>query len=146
MMARILFRKTKNKIWVYWCIIYISCQFISESTQDTPHILKHHNKSLKSSYERTDITNSFRSNVSLENGAFPTNNLQFTIYYDTKNQDDMVKQQYSSLPYPPVSKYDMEHEKDHYDDIDGSAPYKVYYALTPRMVNHFLFKGKNAFR
>jgi hypothetical protein len=41
--------------------------------------------------------------------------LEIPGYYDTLTNDDIVREQYSLLPYPPVTKEALELEKTHYN-------------------------------
>ena len=75
--------------------------------------------------------------------------------YDTLTQNDTVRKQYSTLPYPAVSQEDLAQEKEHYKHHKRpvraygeirSRPAAIPYALTLEAINHFLFNGKNLFR
>ena len=75
--------------------------------------------------------------------------------YDTLSESDIVRIQYSKLPYPPVTDQSLAKEKMYYDDNINpikaygamqNKPYFVSYGTTLEAVNHFLFKGKNNFR
>ena len=66
---------------------------------------------------------------------------------DTTSQDDVVKNQYSSLPYPPVSEHQMELEKIHYmSNYSKQYPFDMYAPITLENMNHFLFNGNSSFR
>ena len=75
--------------------------------------------------------------------------------YDTLSESDVVRIQYSKLPYPPVTDQSLAKEKMYYDDNINpikaygamrNKPYFVSYGTTLEAINHFLFKGKNNFR
>ena len=74
--------------------------------------------------------------------------------YDTQSESDVVRIQYSKLPYPPVTDQSLAKEKMYYDDNINpiraygamrNKPYFVSYGTTLEAVNHFLFKGKSNF-
>ena len=75
--------------------------------------------------------------------------------YDTLTQSDIVRNQYSTLPYPAVSHKLLAQEKAHYDNnlwpvkAYGEMrpkPFGVSFGITLEAINHYLFKGKNQFR
>ena len=67
--------------------------------------------------------------------------------HDTISHDDVVKKQYSSLPYPPVNEYQIELEKIHYmSNYSKQYPFDMYAPITLENINHFLFNGNNNFR
>ena len=71
-------------------------------------------------------------------------------YYDTLNTNDVVKEQYSLLPYPPIKKQDLEDEKNYYNSPNGTNSvyprHLAYDALKLENLNRILFKGKNRLR
>ena len=75
--------------------------------------------------------------------------------YDTFTQSDIVRNQYSLLPYPAVSHEDLTQEKSHYHSNvlpiiaygeNRTTPFNIDFGMTLEAINHFLFKGKNKFR
>ena len=65
---------------------------------------------------------------------------------DTTSQDDIVRSQYSSLPYPAVRTTDFLEEKDYYDDASlRNIPYSLYTTIALENINHFLYSGANDF-
>lgn len=75
--------------------------------------------------------------------------------YDTLTQDDIVRNQYLTLPYPAITPEELKVEKKYYDKKESSvtaygelrtAPFRVSPGLTLEAINHFLFRGKNNFR
>ena len=71
-------------------------------------------------------------------------------YYDFLTQDDIVRKQYSLLPFPPVSKHDLAIESMYYSkrNIGNNLvkPFTAVTAFTLESLNHFLFAGRNNFR
>ena len=71
-------------------------------------------------------------------------------YYDFLTQDDIVRKQYSLLPFPPVSKHDLAIENMYYSKrkIGNNLvkPFTAVTAFTLESLNHFLFAGRNNFR
>ena len=72
------------------------------------------------------------------------------IYHDFLTQDDIVRKQYSLLPFPPVSKHDLAIESMYYSrrKIGNNLvkPFTAVTAFTLESLNHFLFAGRNNFR
>ena len=66
-------------------------------------------------------------------------------YYDTLNKDDIVRLQYSLLPYPPVTKGDLQDEKNHYDNNNGTGSFDTYPQMSLETLSRLLFKEKNSF-
>ena len=74
--------------------------------------------------------------------------------YDTFTQSDIVRNQYSLLPYPAVSLEDLALEKAHYHNNilplaygeNRTTPYNIDFGMSLDAINHFLFKGKYNFR
>ena len=77
-------------------------------------------------------------------------NLSPHRYYDFLTQDDIVRKQYSLLPFPPVSKHDLAIENMYYSKrkIGNNLvkPFTAVTAFTLESLNHFLFAGRNNFR
>ena len=65
---------------------------------------------------------------------------------DTLTQDDIVRNQYSSLPYPAVSKRELAVESQYYKNKQNTTPYNMIFAFTLESLNHYLYKGQNKFR
>ena len=75
--------------------------------------------------------------------------------FDTLTQNDVVRNQYSNLPYPAVTLEDLDVEKSYYDDMRWplnaygklrNKPFRVTPGITLEAINHFLFNGRNDFR
>ena len=75
--------------------------------------------------------------------------------FDTLSQNDVVRNQYSNLPYPAVTLKDLNVEKSYYDNKKWLVnaygelrvkPYWVTPGVTLEAINHFLFNGRNDFR
>ena len=49
--------------------------------------------------------------------------LEILGYYDTLTNYDIVREQYSLLPYPPVTKQELELEKIHYNNSNIITQY-----------------------
>ena len=64
---------------------------------------------------------------------------------DTTSQNDLVRKQYSSLPYPAVREADFFSEKEYYDSGLASRPYSINPPLILEQMNHFLYSGGNTF-
>ena len=66
--------------------------------------------------------------------------------FDTLTQNDLVTQQYASLPYPPFGEKEMKKEEIHYQ-TNGKAELKMGFRyITLENINHFLFSGSENFR
>ena len=83
------------------------------------------------------------------------NNLAAFETFDTLTQNDVVRNQYSNLPYPAVTLEDLNVEKTYYDDMRWpvnaygklrNKPFRVTVGVTLEAINHFLFNGRNDFR
>ena len=72
--------------------------------------------------------------------------LQISTVFDTLTQDDSVRKQYSSLPYPAVSRRELKAERQYYKIRQNTRPYKTFFAFTFESLNHYLYKGKSNFR
>ena len=65
---------------------------------------------------------------------------------DTTGQDDIVRKQYSSLPYPAVGKTDLTNEQNYYNNGSlRNIPYAIYSPIALEYINHFLYNGANDF-
>ena len=104
---------------------------------------------LKSEIQKHHYPNSCHLNTT----NFPKDT-DYVEGYDTLSESDVVRIQYSKLPYPPVTEQSLAKEKMYYDDNINpikaygamrNKPYFVSYGTTLEAVNHFLFKGKNNF-
>ena len=65
---------------------------------------------------------------------------------DTVTQEDIVKKQYTLLPYPEISQKEMKDTRNHYDSEFAHLPYMSIVAQNLESLNHFIFKGKNNFK
>ena len=70
-------------------------------------------------------------------------------------QSDIVRSQYSKLPYPAVKSYILSQEKAYYDYYgkrvmafgeNRTIPFNINFGITLEAINHFLYEGKNNFR
>ena len=75
--------------------------------------------------------------------------------YDTLTQSDVVRNQYSTLPFPAVTLEDLNVEKAYYDNKQWpvraygeirNKPFRVTPGVTLEAINHFVYNGKNNFR
>ena len=97
-----------------------------------------------------DETSNFRSNICGErqhqNVLLNKSNLNPTQSGDTNSQDDNVRNQYSSLPYPAVRKDHFLKEQNYYkNDSLRNIPYAIYPPIGLEYINHFLYNGVNDF-
>ena len=69
----------------------------------------------------------------------PTNN------GDSISEDDIVRNQYSLLPFPPVREDHFHKEKGHYSGSERNKPFVINPPIVLENLNHFLFKGGNNF-
>ena len=65
---------------------------------------------------------------------------------DSIDHEDVVKKQYSSLPYPDVAQATLDREYDHYNVYMKQHPYYTVPTLKLGNLNHFLYEGKFDFR
>ena len=65
--------------------------------------------------------------------------------YDVISDDDVVRNQYKSLPYPYVSEEELLREEAYYQR-KTSDPYVIMYSWNLENLNHYLFDGKNDFK
>ena len=91
----------------------------------------------------------------VQNDINNKNNIAAIETFDTLTQSDVVRKQYSTLPYPAVTPKDLNAEKTYYDDMRWpvnaygklrNKPYRVTPGVTLEAINHFLFSGRNDFR
>ena len=100
-------------------------------------------------YFEQDLSRAFKINSTPCAFAFalkPKNQSDETTIYDTLTQDDKVRNQYLSLPYPSVSKRELTAEWQYYKNRQNTTPYNEFYAFTLESLNHYLYKGENNFR
>ena len=67
-------------------------------------------------------------------------------YLDIISQNDIVQQQYLSLPYPAVRQSDILNEQMHYSSSKRNTPFDIFDAITLENINHFLYRGSRNFR
>ena len=91
----------------------------------------------------------------VQNDGNAKNNLAAFETFDTLTQNDVVRNQYSNLPYPAVTLEDLDVEKSYYDDMRWplnaygklrNKPFRVTPGITLEAINHFLYNGRNDFR
>ena len=70
----------------------------------------------------------------------------FSRVSDTLSQDDIVRNQYSYLPYPAVSKRNLAGELQHYKNKRNATLYNIIPAFTLESLNHYLYQGRNDFK
>ena len=73
-------------------------------------------------------------------------NMNSSGYFDTITHDDIVRKRYTLLPYPKVTKNEIQDMKLHYDGELRNIPFTAYPAITLENINHFLYRGSNHFR
>ena len=75
-------------------------------------------------------------------------NLNSPENYDTLTADDVVQQQYMTLPYPAVSREELENEKHYYERKNNvqKTPHNFIESLSFEALNYFLYNGRNSFR
>ena len=64
---------------------------------------------------------------------------------DTITQNDAVRIQYSSLPYPPVRKDKLKDEEHHYNTVARETPSYTMPSIKLDNVNNFLYHGGQTF-
>ena len=64
---------------------------------------------------------------------------------DTLTQDDIVRNQYLTLPYPAVSYQELEEERQHYIGENKDIPFETYSTFSLDSLNHYLYNGENHF-
>ena len=65
---------------------------------------------------------------------------------DIIDHEDVVRKQYSSLPYPEVAQATLDREYDHYNVYMKQHPYYTVPTLKLGNLNRFLYEGKFDFR
>ena len=65
---------------------------------------------------------------------------------DIIDHEDVVRKQYSSLPYPEVAQATLDKEYDHYNVYMKKYPYHTVPTLKLENLNQFLYDGKFQFR
>ena len=80
------------------------------------------------------------------NIVMKSNDLESTGYYDTLTQDDIVRTQYCSLPYPAVSNEEFVRERNHYESKHQNVSYNIYPTVTINNLKKVLFKQKDVIR
>ena len=65
---------------------------------------------------------------------------------DIIDHEDVVRKQYSSLPYPEVAQATLDKEYDHYNVYIKQYPYYTVPTLKLENLNQFLYEGKFHFR
>ena len=73
-------------------------------------------------------------------------NFERSKYGDTISPNDIVINQYLSLPYPAVPKHVWSAERAHYTVKKSQVPFLVLFGFALESLNHFLYKGENDFR
>ena len=102
----------------------------------------HTNKTQTSRIKRNVCINSQSENVDLEEY-----NVNSVRYVDTLTQDDIVREQYALLPYPPVTESYIQNMKLHYNgDVRNIPSYINIPVIVLEHINHFLYKGRNNFK
>ena len=66
--------------------------------------------------------------------------------FDTLTQNDLVTQQYASLPYPPFGEENIKKEETHYETNSNAELKMGFRYITLENINHFLFSGSENFR
>lgn len=94
------------------------------------------NSSLKQQHVCADIQH--------QNDAPNKHTLDFSNIFDTISYDDVVRNQYFTLPYA-VRKDRFNDERRHYVDRGRNTPYLVAQTIVLENLNHFLFNGRNNF-
>ena len=64
---------------------------------------------------------------------------------DTLSPSDIVRKQYALLPYPAVTREEIDESKRHYKGTNRNVPYMIAPHNELDVVNHFLYKGRNNF-
>ena len=100
-------------------------------------------------YFEQDWNRPFKMNSKLCTFAFTLINKKQsdeTRSSDTLTQDDIVRNQYSYLPYPAVSKRNLAGELQHYKNKRNATLYNIIPAFTLESLNHYLYQGRNDFK
>ena len=72
-------------------------------------------------------------------------NPEFLENGDTITHDDIVRKQYTSLPYPAISQKEIMDSQNHYHSEFRHIPYMRTVAENLESLNHFLYKGETNF-
>ena len=64
---------------------------------------------------------------------------------DTLSPSDIVRKQYALLPYPAVTREEIDESRRHYKGTNSNFPYMIAPHNELDVVNHFLYKGRNKF-
>ena len=105
-------------------------------------------KSIINLNEKENIYNPYCVSGYVEKDEKYEPNIKSSGYYDTLTKDDIVRSQYSLLPYPLVTKEMLAREKYYYENLfeKTKRPYRNNVGIHLEALNHFLFKGRNNFR
>ena len=109
---------------------------------------------------RSSITSMHCQNLNKMDSAIDRGDPNNVDQFDTLTQSDIVRKQYSTLPYPAVRHSLLAVEKKHYEkgsdqnEVNSimaygekrTTPFSISFGITLEAVNHFLFEGKNHFR
>jgi hypothetical protein len=101
----------------------------------------HLNKTKKSETMKNDYRRCQRLTKMVEE-----NNVKSVNIWDTLTHDDIVRKQYSLLPYPAVSDNDILRLRNHYSSQDRHLPLFMAPSESLELLNHFLYKGRNNFK
>ena len=100
--------------------------------------------------EAMSYTDGYCTELYIHNNETYEHDLDTPLHYDTLSQNDIVRNQYLTLPYPAVSEEELRNEKIYYDTIYKTGirklPYIVNYGISFEALNHYLYKGRNTFR
>ena len=66
-------------------------------------------------------------------------------YSDSVSTNDLVKKQYSILPYPTVGYDTIRREHMYYLSDNSNYPISSHYSLKLEYLNHYLYQGQNNF-
>ena len=117
------------------------------------HVMSENSTKIRSTFEiehfEQGLERPFKANSTICTFAFTPinkNQLDEIRVSDTLSQDDNVRNQYSYLPYPPVSRRELAAEWQYYKNRPNATPYNEFYAFTLEGLNHYLYKGENDFR
>ena len=141
--------------------IEISSKSLIELTEqnNTEVLIESSNNQLLRNRNNKEHKSEFKQNFcdleAVQNDVDAKNNLVAFETFDTLTQSDVVRNQYSNLPYPAVTLEDLNAEKSYYDDMRWpvnaygklrNKPFRVTPGVTLEAINHFLFNGRNDFR
>ena len=63
--------------------------------------------------------------------------------YDMLSADDIVRDQYNAMPYPPVTEQELLQAKNHY--AERQSILKLSYSSALEAINHYLYQGNTNF-